>query len=130
MSPVRDTVLVVDDDQDLRELFVYFAQSAGLRTLEAFDCRGAIEILERDRERVAMILLDYLMPGMAPQPCVQAIRALVDPSVPIVLVTASVNASERAQEVGLQQFLSKPFEIDEVKRIIAQVAPTAPPPPP
>jgi CheY-like chemotaxis protein len=123
MNELRDTVLVVDDDQDLRELFVYFAQAAGLRTLEAVDCLGALDVLERERGRVAMIFLDYLMPGMAPQPCVEAIRRTVDPGIPIVLVTASVNAAERAEEVGLAQYLAKPFEIADVKRILAQVAP-------
>src|SRR5262245_34105738 len=106
----RDSVLVIDDDADLRTLICVLGELCGLRVLQADDCANGLKILEREHDRVKIILLDYFMPGTEPKKCAGAIMAKAGPSVRIVLITAAVDAAERAAELKIGQWLSKPFD--------------------
>jgi DNA-binding response OmpR family regulator len=114
----KTTVLIVDDDTDFRGLVAFVVRAEGLIAVEAAYCRHALSVLRRDPERIVAVLLDYYMPGTAPALCVSAIRELITPTVPVVLVTAAVDATRRAKEIGLSQWLSKPFDLDELRNIL------------
>ena len=118
MTARRTTVLVVDDDTDFRALAAFVVASEGLTAIEAADCRQCLDVLRRDPEGVLAVLLDYYMPGMKPTLCVSAIRELIPPPVPVVLVTAAVDAGQRARELGLSHWLSKPFDLDDLRGIL------------
>jgi CheY-like chemotaxis protein len=115
---LRDRVVVIDDDPDFRELLAICLSDLGLTCVEAPTCAEALPLLERERGRVRAVLLDYFMPGLAPDACARAILDRVDPDVPVVLVSAAVDISERAAELGLTRFLAKPFDIAELGEIV------------
>jgi CheY-like chemotaxis protein len=110
----RDIVLIIDDDPDLRELIALEVGDWGMTCVEAGSGDEALPLLERDRDRLRAVLLDYFMPGLAPGPCVRAIHARLDPGVPVVLVSAAVDVAERAAELGLTRFLAKPFDLSQL----------------
>lgn len=112
---VRDRVMIIDDDADLRELIGLALQDWRLTVVEACDCAEALPLLERERGRLRVVLLDYFMPGLAPCACAEEIRARLDPGVPVVLVSAAVDVGERAAELGLTRFLSKPFDMAQLQ---------------
>jgi CheY-like chemotaxis protein len=66
-------VLIIDDDSDFRELVRLYFESAGVEVLEAPDCPRGIAVLREERERVALVLLDYWMPNMDPARCCSCI---------------------------------------------------------
>src|SRR5215831_1214937 len=107
----RPVVLVVDDDPIYREMMVAIGQMRGFVVLEAGDCGRALQILDSNQHTVKLILLDYFMPGMEPKQCATELIAKAGPSIPIVLVTAAVDAAVRAAELKLNQWLSKPFDV-------------------
>ena len=110
----RDHVLVIDDDDYFRELVALVLADEGLVCIEASDCASALALLERERDRLRAVLLDYFMPGLEPRDCIREIRARIDPGVRVVLVSAAVDIGERASELGLDRFLSKPFDITQL----------------
>jgi CheY-like chemotaxis protein len=121
----RDRVLMIDDDRDVRDLVALLVPDWGLTLVEAADCASALPLLERERERLRVVLLDYFMPGFDPRECMREIRARIDPGVLVVLVSAAVDIAERASELRLDRFLSKPFEIDQLRAVVLDW-PTAP----
>lgn len=119
MSSVpRRAMLVVDDDPDFRELVRLAVEGDGVDVFEAEDCVRGLALLREMSERIAVVLLDYWMPNMAPARCAGCIRELVRPSTRVVLVTAAVDAKKRAAELGLTEWLSKPFDFDILREIV------------
>jgi CheY-like chemotaxis protein len=106
----RDSVLVIDDNADFRELIVMIGQLYGVRVLEAADCRKGLKVMAQEQGRIKLVFLDYFMPGMEPGPCAQAIMAKAGPLVPVVLVTAAPDPSNRASELHLARWISKPVD--------------------
>src|SRR5215813_1090496 len=92
-------------------MIVFIGQMWEIVVLEAGDCGQALQILDREKNRIKLILLDYFMPGMEPRQCAAALIAKAGPSIPIILATAAVDPAVRAAELKLSQWLSKPFDM-------------------
>jgi CheY-like chemotaxis protein len=95
--------------------------SIGATVLEAGTCAEGVHLLRADRGQIELILLDYYMPRMTPACCVAAIRGATERRIPIVLVTAAVDAAARAAELSLERWLGKPFGVDELTRILGDL---------
>jgi CheY-like chemotaxis protein len=119
---MRDRVLVIDDDPDFRELCSLVMNEWGLTVLEADSCTKALALLDAERSRIRAVLLDYFMPEFDPQRCAKEILARVDPGVPVVLMSAAVDIERRAAELGLDEFLSKPFEMVDLRAAVQAAA--------
>jgi CheY-like chemotaxis protein len=101
------TVLVVEDDRDLRELVSVILTGAGYHVVLA---ANGLEALARIREqRPALILLDMRMPIMDGWAFCAELRTEEGPQPPIVVVTAAANPAARAEEVQADGWLAKPF---------------------
>jgi DNA-binding response OmpR family regulator len=120
MTITRETLLVIDDDSDFRELIRLHAECEGIDVLEATDCVEGVACLREASARIAVVLLDYWMPNMQPVPCARSILSLVRPNARVILVTAAVDAKKRALELGLSEWLSKPFDFEVVRRIVLE----------
>jgi CheY-like chemotaxis protein len=114
-------VLVVEDDVDLLQLEQMVLEEAGYRVRTASDGQRA---LERVAEEVpALILLDMRMPVMSGWEFAREFRRRYGRACPIVVVTAAENAQARGAEVEAEGWLSKPFDIDDVLRMVARFVP-------
>jgi CheY-like chemotaxis protein len=114
------SVLIVEDEADLGALLSDVLQTAGFSVVLATSGRAE----ERVRDSVpAVIVTDYMMPGMNGAEVIQNIRsALADATPPVVLVTGMDNAEELAARVGAAAFLRKPFDMDEFVDAVQRVA--------
>ena len=113
-------VLVVEDDPDLAALLEMILVDAGYGVRTAGD--GA-QALERVAEGMpAVILLDMRMPVMNGWEFAREFRARHGRAAPIVVVTAAENAQLRAQEIGAEDWLEKPFDLDAVLAAVARLA--------
>ena len=112
------TVLVVDDDADVREMLELFLTHSGFEIRSA--ANGA-QALERMREkRPCVVLLDLMMPVMTGWQFRE--RQLEDPSiasVPVVVVTAAFDHKSIGRQLGLP-CLSKPVDLEELVTIVHQ----------
>ena len=109
------TILVADDDADTRRIFARVLRSAGHEVVEAGD--GAEAMKKIDGRDVALVLLDFRMPGMGGVEVIQAVRR--EPStatLPIILVTGESDLRERVRglEAGANDYLTKPIHPDEL----------------
>ncbi len=114
--PDRKTVLVVDDDVDLLGMVELLLDEAGYRVLTAAEGHEALDKLSHETPQ--MILLDMKMPGMNGWEFAREYRAKHNSRAPIIVFTAAEDARKRAEEIGAEGFLGKPFEIDELSRLV------------
>jgi len=105
-------VLVVEDEPENRLFIGLMLRTEGYDVLEAEDGQCALELLARESPP-ELILLDVMMPGLNGWQVFQRLRA--DPrwaGIPVVMLTALAQRSdvERAVELGVDGYLTKPFE--------------------
>ena len=115
----RATILVIDDDDDIREVLATVLDEAGFRVVTAANGREALERLRKDPQP-DVILLDLMMPEMdgyqfrAEQQRDPALRAI-----PTLIVTAGTVTS-RVEALGAEAILRKPVSlrrlVDTIRR--------------
>jgi two-component system, chemotaxis family, chemotaxis protein CheY len=108
----KATVLVVDDDADIRDFMELGLLDAGYQVLSADNGAAALSVL--DRRPSDLILLDMRMPVMDGWEFARAYRERPAPHAPIVVVTAAHDAARRAVEIGAKGYLAKPFGLDQL----------------
>jgi two-component system, cell cycle sensor histidine kinase and response regulator CckA len=109
----RQVVLVVDDEQGLRDLICRTLQAEGYRTLEAGHGAEALEVIETSPHPVDLVVTDVVMPGMDGR---ELGRRLAQrwPDLPILYISAyEVNdIFRRGSPRDSAPFLQKPFPMD------------------
>ncbi|MEV6560776.1 response regulator transcription factor [Nocardia sp. NPDC051756] len=119
-------VLVVDDEDAVREALVRAMDSEGYETRAAGD--GAAALAEIERWQPEVVLLDVLMPFMDGLTACRRLRARGDRT-PILLLTARDAVADRVDglDAGADDYLVKPFDLDELlARVRALVRRTYP----
>jgi two-component system, cell cycle sensor histidine kinase and response regulator CckA len=113
VSEPRRIVLVVDDEQGLRDLVCRTLQAEGYSTLEAAHGAEALEVMETASEAVDLIVTDVVMPGMDGRELGRRISQRW-PDLPILYISAyDVNdIFSRGSPRQSAPFLQKPFPMD------------------
>lgn len=111
----RDLVMIVDDDPDIRLGMELVLEGYGFAVLCAGDCAEALRQLEACAKLPRMILLDLRMPGMDVQQFreLQLQQARIA-EVPVVVLSGDADIERRAQALGVERYLMKPVEIDQL----------------
>ena len=111
------TILLVDDDGDVREVTAAMLREAGYVVVEAGSGGAGLEALDRT-EHVDMLLVDFAMPGM--NGAEVAREALIRrPGLPILFVTGYADL-EAIRSVGEDRIIAKPFQFDRLLQAIDQ----------
>jgi CheY-like chemotaxis protein len=109
--PGNGTVLVADDDEDLRLLCRMQLEIAGFRVEQAGNGREAIDVIRLDTPD--LVLLDLMMPVMDGWECLSFLKAdEATAYIPVFVVTGKSQQrdQERAFSLGAEAFISKPFD--------------------
>ncbi|MBR57976.1 MAG: DNA-binding response regulator [Myxococcales bacterium] len=116
-----ETVLVVDDEVNLRKVLGTLLRRAGYSVRTAGDGIEALEVLSR--ESISVIVTDLKMPRMDGLALLKKIRSQ-RPDIPVILITAfgTVDRAVGAIKAGAFDFITKPFDRNEIKQIIAKAA--------
>jgi CheY-like chemotaxis protein len=116
-SPDAPRILVVDDDPDIRQLLQDRLRAKGYRAQSVADGVQALEAVRA--ETFEGMILDIGLPSMDGMDVLRQIRKW-DQQIPIVMVTASGSKelAVRAISMGAQAYLLKPFDVDELQRIV------------
>jgi DNA-binding response OmpR family regulator len=119
------TVLVVDDEQIVREVVVRYLQRDGHKTLEAADVESARSALAQHAP--TLVVLDLMLPGGDGLDLCREIRAKSD--LPVIMLTARAEEADRVVglELGADDYVTKPFSPREltarVRTVLRRVAP-------
>lgn len=111
----KDTILVVEDEEDIRQLLVFNLEREGYATLEAADGKVALEMAQRHLP--SLIVLDVMLPGLDGFGVCKALER--DPAtsgIPIIMLTARSEEIDRilGLELGADDYVVKPFNTREV----------------
>jgi len=124
MSPAQacaqatSCVLVVEDQDDIREFVAFVLQNEGYCVMTADN--GAVALEEVGRKPVGVVLLDMRMPVMDGWAFADAYRRRPGPHAPIVVLTAAQDAASRAAQINADDYLGKPFELDDLLSVVAR----------
>ena len=111
MAPIK-TILVVDDEQMLREAISSYLESKGFRILTAESGAEALAIF--DRESVQFVVLDLMLPDLSGEEVCMQLRKMS--RVPILRLTAKTAEEDllNGLYIGADDYLTKPFSLKEL----------------
>jgi CheY-like chemotaxis protein len=125
MTAASASVMVVDDDEDIREMAKLLLEGEGHRVAAAADGQDAWQQLEAG-ESPSLILLDLMMPRMDGEQFLRTLRASSRGSIPVVIMSGHSAASARARELEANGCLTKPIEIDDLLAAVRRFASAEP----
>lgn len=108
-------MLVVDDDAPFRALVRELLERVGYDVVDLPDARAAIQIAIE--EHVDLVVLDVLLPEISGYELLRELHDVVDPQLPVILVSGSRTAKEDVISgllIGADDYLVKPFDPDEL----------------
>jgi DNA-binding response OmpR family regulator len=121
----KATVLVVEDDDAIRELVAFHLTRAGLEVVEAGDAAGAWSALER----VDAVVLDWMLPDASGIAWLRRMRNGERGATPVLMLTARASEFDRVEglDAGADDYLVKPFSAAElvarVRALLRRVRP-------
>ncbi len=116
------TILLVDDEDMIRELTSEFLQEHGYTVHTAESGEEALQIHERKKHEIDLVLIDLGMPGMGGEQCIA--RMLENAPDTTILVASGYSGhpiSKNPASYGVQGFVNKPYKFHELEIRIAEV---------
>lgn len=112
---MRPHILVVEDEKHLGVGIKYNLEADGYRVTLVEDGPTALRIIGQSNDSVDLVVLDLMLPGMSGYAVCEAIRGL-GLRIPVMMLSARTLAEDRTRgfDVGANQYMSKPFDLDEL----------------
>jgi DNA-binding response OmpR family regulator len=117
----RQTILVVEDNPNLLEVLGMLLDYEQYRCVLTADGQGALDWLAR--QRPALVILDWLLPGVGGGAVLDATRARYGADVPIVVLSAMADTTD-VRQAGADAYLRKPYAIPELVATIQRLLTT------
>jgi len=119
IAPMAATILVVDDDADVRQFLVEALQTFGYQVLEAEDGYAALALLAKSSPD--LVIVDYAMPGLTGVEMVRELR-LKRPDLPILFVSGYSETAAVEKVIDEKtSVLRKPFEISKLQEVMSRL---------
>jgi two-component system OmpR family response regulator len=108
-------ILVVEDEEHLARGIKFNLEAEGYQVSTATNGHAALERIEARQPRVDLVILDLMLPGMSGYTVCERLRARGE-DVPVLMLSARTLPEDRTRgfDVGTDQYLTKPFELDEL----------------
>jgi len=121
-EPRRPLVLVVDDDDAIREALCELLEDAGFATVGARHGLDALNVLAVSETDPTFILLDLMMPVMDGWAfCDSRRKSRALRKIPVIAISA-VEMSGSKRPAGIDAFVAKPIDVDRFARLAARLA--------
>ncbi|WP_248928345.1 response regulator transcription factor [Paenibacillus hamazuiensis] len=106
------TILIVDDEEKIREVVVSYLQKDGFLTIEAGTGKNALELVHGGN--IDLVILDLMLPDLSGEEVCRAIRQFSP--VPVIMLTAKISEDDRVQglSLGADDYVLKPFSPREL----------------
>lgn len=109
---MKSKILVVDDEEHIRELIGFYLDKEGFEMIEANDGEEALEKIEN--EYIDLAIVDVMMPNMDGFTFVEEMREFKD--TPVIMLTARSQSVDKLRgfSLGIDDYVTKPFDADEL----------------
>ncbi len=118
LSATAGPILVVDDDAQLQRTIQWLLEDEGLTVETASN--GEEALARAESLRPVLVILDLNLPALDGEGVVNGLRAARGGGVPIIVISSDSRVQQRAQTVGANSWLSKPFEIEDLVAVVWQ----------
>ncbi len=114
-----DTILVIDDDDQLRQSFCKLLREEKYEVIGAASGEAGIELV--GQRQLDLVILDMRLPGMSGLATFKEIK-IIDPKLPVIIVTAfgTTEIAIEATKMGAYDYVLKPFDVPEMLDLIRQ----------
>lgn len=114
------TVLICDDDQDILEVTKMVLELRGFEVATASDCTNIVELVSNLKPGV--ILMDLWIPEEGGAAATRLLKATPETrDIPVILFSANNNLAKVVDECGADDYLQKPYNIDDLENKVAQL---------
>jgi two-component system response regulator (stage 0 sporulation protein F) len=121
MTSERDikTVLLVDDETDIRSIYAELLEDLGYRVLSEPDGPSALASVKQEAG-IDLVITDYMMPNMNGLKFLKLLRAM-RPLVPVIMITGFTSLENylQSKHLGVFEYVEKPVRMDEFRRLVA-----------
>jgi two-component system, cell cycle sensor histidine kinase and response regulator CckA len=117
-----ETVLFVDDEEDIRELGKRYLSRAGYTVLLARNGTDALEIYKSRQDDISLVVLDLVMPETSGRQCLAQILKM-NPRMKVLIASgrSSGGTEQDAMEIGAKGFVRKPFDMKQLLQAVRDV---------
>ena len=118
-----ETILLVDDEANILEMASRLLDNANYKVITASNAKDAIELYEKHRDKIRLVLLDMIMPEMGGIRCLEVLRTM-DPNVKVLIITGYTESgmTQELKDAGAGDFILKPFDtpqlLEKIRKII------------
>ena len=121
MEQQAKKILVVDDDPDILDALRFLLEDAGYEVKTTEKGEYAENLHDTNGGLPDVIILDVLLSGKDGRLICQKLKSQEDTKlIPIIMISAHPNAKQSVKAVGADDFIAKPFDMDELLAKIAQ----------
>ena len=114
-------ILICDDDSDILSICTYILEEQGWEVHTRTHCNNILDVIGDIKPQV--ILMDNWIPETGGIKATQAIKSVDEfRNIPVVYFSANNDIKSLAEQAGADTFLAKPFDIDELERVINSVS--------
>lgn len=114
------TVLIIDDEEPVRDFLGQFLEDAGYRVLQAINGAQALTVMAH--ERPDLVISDIMMPALGGAELCRRLKAKADTrAIPVILMSAA--GGRAADEAGADAFVDKPFDLEGMEALVRRWLP-------
>jgi len=118
----NETILLVDDEEAIRELAEDILTRFGYTVLMASDGETALEIYREKKEEINLVILDIIMPGMGGRKCLEELLKMNPKSRIIIASGYSMNGpNKEVLKAGAKGFISKPYDMKGMLKTVRKI---------
>ncbi len=115
------TLLLVDDEDPVRELGEEMLEKSGYSVLSVADGESALRLYKKDKERIDLIILDLVMPGMGGERCLAELLR-ENPQARVIVASGHLPDAQtkEAIEAKTTGFISKPYDMTQMLKVVRE----------
>ncbi|RJR32520.1 MAG: response regulator [Desulfobacteraceae bacterium] len=117
-----ECILMVDDEQCLRDVAEYVLSKLGYRVISAADGESALQLYREEKNNISLVVLDLIMPGMGGMRCLEQLLE-IDPDARVIVVSGYTDEQPPGGflGVGAREFVTKPYDMIGLMKVIRRV---------
>ncbi|MCX5873498.1 MAG: response regulator, partial [Deltaproteobacteria bacterium] len=117
-----ETILLVDDESSFLETTSRLLAGSNYRVITASNGKDALELYEKHREEIRLVILDLLMPGMGGEECLPVLLRM-DSNSRVLMVSGyhEEGMARKLKDAGARDFILKPFDMPQLLEKIRKI---------